>query len=484
VRRRPIRDLLLILSHVVIVRPVLAVLGVRYRRRNLVPRGPCLVVANHNSHLDASVLLTLFPISRVPRVHPVAAADYFGKSWLLRTLSMFLMNAITIERKATLAGDPLGSVKDAIRDGESLIFFPEGSRGEAGVVGPFRAGIGRIVREFPGLQVVPVFLSGPERIWPRGQVVPVPLSIDANVGKPRAYPHELDAAEIAERVRRDVLALAPPPPPLPGPRPAPPFRVAVCGVDPDLRREAFTRILERLGRIDQAVGISDPLLEADPRGVREMVRGIAVARSGAWLSVAAWLLRTGGRLKGSKFAEMVERARIDAAFDHGRVARFLVGNGNALVDVLAWAEAEFYNGQFDERGMQQLVQYLTGKRRIPVRQWWRFLRRAPEVWLLNQLDLVRPPVPDVIVLLKTPPADAMALIRARGEEFQRHQNEAFIAKLQEAYNEVARVLQKRNRVEVLEFDTAVTNADAIADALDDLCRDRLPQPDVTGGVNP
>jgi len=92
---------------VVFVRPVLAVLGVRYRRRNLVPRGPCLVVANHNSHLDASVLLTLFPLRRVPRVHPVAAADYFGKNLVLRALSMFLMNAITIERKATIGVDPL-----------------------------------------------------------------------------------------------------------------------------------------------------------------------------------------------------------------------------------------------------------------------------------------------------------------------------------------------------------------------------------------
>jgi len=468
---------------VVIVRPVLAMLGVRYRRRNLVPRGPCLVVANHNSHLDASVLLTLFPLARVPRVHPVAAADYFGKSWLLRTLSMFLMNAITIERKATLGGDPLGSVKGAIHGGESLIFFPEGSRGQAGVVAPFRQGVGRIVREFPGLQVVPVFLSGPERIWPRGQVVPVPLSIDANVGKPRTYPHTMDSAEIAERVRRDVLALAPPPAPVPGPRPAPPFRVAVCGVDPELRRETFLKILERLGRIEHTVGISDPLLEADDRGVHEPVRGIAVARSGAWVSAAAWMLRTGGLHKGSKFAEMVERARIDGAFDHGRSARFLVGNGNALVDVLAWAEAEFYNGAFDEREMLQLVQYLTGKRRIPARQWWRFLRRAPEVWLLNQLDLVRPPVPDVIVLLETPPADAMAMIRARGEELQRHHNEAFIGKLQEAYGQVAKLLQKRHRVEVLGFDTAVSDADSIAAALDERCRERLAQPDATGSVN-
>ena len=464
------------------VRPVLAILGVRYRRRNLVPRGPCLVVANHNSHLDASVLLTLFPLRRVPRVHPVAAADYFGKNLLLRTLSMFLMNAITIERKATPGIDPLASVKAAIKAGESLIFFPEGSRGKAGVVAPFRQGVGRIVRELPGLQVVPVFLSGPERIWARGQVVPVPLSIDANVGKPRSYPHTMDASEIAERVQRDVLALAPPPPPVPGPRPSPPVRVAVCGIERDLRRRVFAKILERLGRLDPAVGISEPLMEADEDGVRELVRRIPVARSRAWVGLAARLLRTGGKFKGSKFAEMVERARIDEAFDHGRMARFVVGDGNALVDLLAWAEAEFYNGTFDEREMQQLVNYLTGKRRIPARKGWRFLRRAPEVWLLSKLDLVRPPVPDVVVLLKTAPSEVMARIRERGEQLQDYENEEFLEKLQRAYERVATLLRKRHRLEVLEFDTGETSADAIAQALEERCRGRSPQPDTANGV--
>jgi 1-acyl-sn-glycerol-3-phosphate acyltransferase len=80
--RRLLQRLILYAFHILIARPVLkGIVGVRYRRRNLVPEGPCLVVSNHNSHLDAAVLMTMFPLRRVAHVHPVAAADYFGSSW-------------------------------------------------------------------------------------------------------------------------------------------------------------------------------------------------------------------------------------------------------------------------------------------------------------------------------------------------------------------------------------------------------------------
>ena len=114
----------MILFHAGFVRPVLTLFGVRYRRRALVPRGPCLVVANHNSHLDAPVLMSLFPLRRLPHVHPVAAVDYFGQTWLRRTMAMLLMNAIPIERKAASGTDPLSPVVQALREGESLVFFP------------------------------------------------------------------------------------------------------------------------------------------------------------------------------------------------------------------------------------------------------------------------------------------------------------------------------------------------------------------------
>jgi 1-acyl-sn-glycerol-3-phosphate acyltransferase len=70
------------LFFLLVVHPlVLIVLGLNVRRRHLLPTaGPAIVVANHNSHLDAVVLITLFGMHRLKSVHPVAAADYFLKT--------------------------------------------------------------------------------------------------------------------------------------------------------------------------------------------------------------------------------------------------------------------------------------------------------------------------------------------------------------------------------------------------------------------
>jgi hypothetical protein len=118
----------------------------------------------------------------------------------------------------------------------------------------------------------------------------------------------------------------------------------------------------------------------------------------------AWAFRTGGMYRGNKFAEMVERARVEEALQDGRTARFVVSDGSPLVDLLAWGEADFYSGSFDEKGLQQLLLLISGARRIPLRQWASFLKKAPEVWLLNVFDLAHPPSPDVLVLTTVSPA--------------------------------------------------------------------------------
>lgn len=467
---RALRSSVLIAFHIVVARPVLfGFAGVRYRKRSLAPKGPCLVVANHNSHLDAAVLLTLFPLKRLPHVHPVAAADYFGETWIRRTMAMLFMNAVAIERKPAPGQDPLAPVMRELAAGESLILFPEGSRGEPGVVGPFRQGVGRIVRGAPGLLVLPVFMTGTERIWPRGEVVPLPLGIDVNVGKPRTYSALAEAREIAEEVRADVLALAPPPPPVPGPRPAPPVRVAVCGIDPELRKPVFEELTARLGRIDRTVGIGRPILEADGSGVREARGRIRVARSRAWPRFLAWAFRTGGRYRGSRFAETVERARVEEALENGRSARFVAEDGNPLVDLMAWAEADFYRGVFDEKGLHRLHLYLSGYRRIPLRMWWTFLRKAPAVWLLNTFDLARPSPPEFLVLLNVSPARAMERIRSRGEVLEAFQNEAFLGTLKDAYRHVAEVLRRGARIEVIEIDEPMPSASEIAERVESRC---------------
>lgn len=455
--RRLLARAAMLLFHALFVRPMLAVLGMRVRRRALVPDGPCLVVGNHNSHLDAAVLMSLFPMRRLPHVHPVAAADYFGKNLIRRTAAMVLMNGVPIERKPQPGTDPLAPLVQGLARGESFIFFPEGSRGEPGVLAPFRAGVGRLVRQVPDLVVVPVFLSGAERIWPRGEPIPVPLGIDVTVGKPRTYGREGDAADIAAEVREDVLALAPPLPPVPGPRPAPPLRVAVCAVRPEPRREYFLAVLERLGRSGHTIGLTEPVLEADATGVRE-ASGLPWTGRRTWPSLMAWVFHRGGAPKRARFAKMVERARVDEALEHGRTTRFVATDGNALVDLLAFAEATFYAGKFDESEMRRLLDYLRGERRIPVRQWPRFLGKAAEVWLLNVLDLVRPPAPDIVVLLRFPQEGLLAAQ----------------LRLQEAYAFVGAALRRR-RIQVLEVDPALTSPGEVAEEIEAALRRASPE---------
>lgn len=442
--------------------------GARFRRKHNVPEGPCIVVANHNSHLDAGVLMQIFPWSRMPHVHPVAAADYFGQTAWRRTLSMVWMNAMPIERTAPPGKDVLSPMIEALQAGESLIFFPEGSRGDPGVVAAFRPGIGKIVKSVPGVLVLPVFLSGTERSMPRGESVPLPHGIDVQIGKPRTYSPLLDARDIAEEVRRDVLAQAPPPPPVPGPRPAPPIRVACCGIDDDANRALYAALTARLGALGHTVGIGTTMLEADERGAREAAR-IPLARSRLWPRALGWLFRTGGLYRGDKFARMVARARVDEALSDERTARFVVSEGSPLVDLLAWAQADFYRGSFDEKGLQQIILYLSGQRRIARRDWPRYIRKAPEVWLLNVLALAHPPAPDVLILTRRHPGGRMERIRSRGRALEDYQSESFLGTLQDAYGQVAAVL-KRRRVEVIELEAEDLSVDDAVDGIETICR--------------
>lgn len=455
--------------HVLVVRPVLRwIAGVRYRGLNRIPDGPCIVVSNHNSHLDAAILMTLFPLRRLTRVHPVAAADYFGKTPFRRTVAEVLMNAVPIERKASGGVDPLEPVSDWLRKGDSLIFFPEGSRGKAGVIAPFRPGIGRLVKQVPGMLVLPVFLAGPERIWPRGQPVPVPLNIEAVIGRPRSYPSDLDAREIAERLRRDVIALAPPPPPEPAASERP-IRIAVCGLDPVVRNTFMRNLAEKLGPHAATLAVDEHLIEADADGLREMPRPIPQPTRPGLVRFMKVLLGAWGRTRGKQFVEMVERAQLSEAFDQGRASRFVVTDGSALVDLLARAMAHIYRDVFDEAQIRRLIEYMAGGEKIPFRQWGGFIRKAPEIWVLAEFDLARPAVPDVVVNVGLPVERVMENLRSRGVELGKNDNEADLERMREAYARVGALLKKRGRVDVVDLDLDAVDTDEALQRVADVC---------------
>ena len=166
---------------------VLLGLGLRVRHRERLPaRGPAIVVANHNSHLDFMVLLALFPFLSVPRVRPAAAADYFCKVKWFEWLARNFVGILPIVRGGAQQGesDPLEECYRALEAGQILLIFPEGTRGQPEQLAELKPGIWHLAQRFPDVPIVPVFMHGLGRALPRGQTVPVPFQVKVAVGHP------------------------------------------------------------------------------------------------------------------------------------------------------------------------------------------------------------------------------------------------------------------------------------------------------------
>lgn len=136
----------------------------------------CIVVANHNTHIDILILFRLFPLDRINAVKVVAAKDYFSKG-LGGLVGRTLFRLILVDRNATRAETAMAPILDALEHGESLIIFPEGTRGNPGEIQRFKTGIGKLALEYPDIPIYPVYLHGIERTLPKGGSVPVPFNI-------------------------------------------------------------------------------------------------------------------------------------------------------------------------------------------------------------------------------------------------------------------------------------------------------------------
>jgi 1-acyl-sn-glycerol-3-phosphate acyltransferase len=174
--------------------------------------------ANHTSHLDFVVLWSALPSEIRAKTRPIAARDYWEETTLRRYLAENVFKAVLVERgimgKAKAPEHARFSSRSMIEDlsvamanSNSLILFPEGTRGSGDKVGTFRSGLYHLALRRPDVELVPAYLENLNRILPKGEVLPVPMLSLLTFGKPiRLEPNE-ERDIFLDRAREAVSSL-------------------------------------------------------------------------------------------------------------------------------------------------------------------------------------------------------------------------------------------------------------------------------------
>lgn len=163
--------------------------------------------ANHQSHVDLVMIWAALPQELRHSTRAVAARDYWTKSSFKKWLTSAVFNVIYVSRERHALEDPLEPLIDALHAGDSLILFPEGTRGHADEPQPFRAGLYNLALKFPHIELIPAWIANVQRVMPKGEVVPVPVLCSVTFGAPMQLLEGEEIHAFLTRARLAVLSL-------------------------------------------------------------------------------------------------------------------------------------------------------------------------------------------------------------------------------------------------------------------------------------
>ena len=163
--------------------------------------------ANHQSHFDWVLIWAALPRELRATTRPIAAREYWTATPLRHWITREIFNAVYVSRERTADEDPLEPLLDALRTGDSLVIFPEGTRGHLGAPAPFKSGLFHLAETFPDVPLIPAWIDNVQRVMPKGEVVPVPILCSVSFGAPLALLPGEDKRAFLDRARAAVIAL-------------------------------------------------------------------------------------------------------------------------------------------------------------------------------------------------------------------------------------------------------------------------------------
>ena len=163
--------------------------------------------ANHQSHADLVMIWAALPKELRNMTRAIAARDYWTKTPFRQWITTAVFNVIYVARDRSAEEDPLEPLFEALEHGDSIILFPEGTRGNAEQPQPFKAGLYNLASRCPAIELVPAWIDNVQRVMPKGEVVPVPVLCSVTFGAPIHLQEGEERRAFLERARNAVIAL-------------------------------------------------------------------------------------------------------------------------------------------------------------------------------------------------------------------------------------------------------------------------------------
>ncbi len=183
--------------------------GVRARWIGCEPsRTQRIYYANHTSHMDFVLLWSALPADLRTTTRPVAAEDYWCRGVIRRYIGKKVFHSVLVDRTLSdRAASPILPMIRALDRGDSLVLFPEGTRGGGAGLLPFKSGIFHVARERPDVHLVPVWMDNSYRVMPKGAVLPIPFLCRVTFGAPLHVEANEDRDVFLNRLRRHLQEL-------------------------------------------------------------------------------------------------------------------------------------------------------------------------------------------------------------------------------------------------------------------------------------
>ncbi|TFV60840.1 UNVERIFIED_ORG: 1-acyl-sn-glycerol-3-phosphate acyltransferase [Bacillus sp. AZ43] len=183
-------------------------------RRNVPATGPFIIASNHLSFIDSMAI----PLMSPRRVGYLAKAEYFRtpgvRGWFTRTWFTAL-GALPVERQTQRAAqEALDTAMTVLRAGGGFGIYPEGTRSRDGRLARGKTGVAwlALTADCP---VVPVAVTGTDRIQPVGARWPRPHRFSVVFGEPLTFPEHRGQAgsnrarrEVTDRVMEEIARLS------------------------------------------------------------------------------------------------------------------------------------------------------------------------------------------------------------------------------------------------------------------------------------